>query len=62
MSTSDRVPPAGGVDHRDEAGMANPDVYPAEEFAGFDGIGEFPEWHPELAPCKKDAPSENEPH
>jgi len=21
------------------------DVYPAEEFAGFDNFGEFPEWH-----------------
>ena len=26
--------------------LAIREVYPAEEFAGFENFGEFPEWHP----------------
>ena len=26
--------------------LATREVYPAEEFAGFENFGEFPEWHP----------------
>ena len=26
--------------------LAIREVYPAEEFAGFESFGEFPEWHP----------------
>jgi hypothetical protein len=26
--------------------LALREVYPAEEFAGFENFGEFPEWHP----------------
>jgi hypothetical protein len=26
--------------------LAIREVYPAEEFAGFEDFGEFPEWHP----------------
>jgi hypothetical protein len=27
-------------------GLAIREVYPPEEFAGFENFGEFPEWHP----------------
>lgn len=27
-------------------GLAMREVYPPEEFAGFENFGEFPEWHP----------------
>ena len=33
------------------AALALREVYPAEEFAGFDNFGEFPEWHPGQAEC-----------
>ena len=32
--------------HEKEQSLAVPDTYPAEEFAGFDDFGEFPEWRP----------------
>lgn len=31
--------------------LAIREVYPAEEFAGFENFGEFPEWHPGQAEC-----------
>lgn len=29
-----------------EEALAIREVYPPEEFAGFENFGEFPEWHP----------------
>jgi hypothetical protein len=31
--------------------LALREVYPAEEFAGFENFGESPEWHPGRAEC-----------
>ena len=37
---------------RETLGMR--EVYPAEEFAGFEVFGESPEWHPGQAACAVD--------
>ena len=39
--------------------LAIREVYPAEEFAGFENFGEFPEWHPGQAESgeEQDLPS-----
>jgi hypothetical protein len=34
--------------------LAIREVHPAEEFAGFENFGEFPEWHPGQAESAKD--------
>jgi hypothetical protein len=33
--------------NRTDETLALREVYPPEEFAGFDGFGEFPEWQPD---------------
>jgi hypothetical protein len=35
--------------------LAIREVYPPEEFAGFENFGEFPEWHPRQAEAIADS-------
>ena len=42
------------VQHQNPAALALREVYPAEEFAGFETFGESPEWQPGQAEVLRD--------
>lgn len=49
LDSEDRRPGRSTETHQWAAsaeGLAMREVYPPEEFAGFENFGEFPEWHP----------------